>query len=142
VFECFGGLLCFLFFAPPAPSFLITTTKPKKPQRLLLERADAADAVAGTRLHDQLLPLPTTTFVENATWAPVAPLAPAVAAALEERGQSLEFEPAALGVSQAIAVEYGGGDEDGGSNSGSGSSGRGVLVAVSDARKDGAPFAA
>jgi gamma-glutamyltranspeptidase len=95
-----------------------------------------SDAVAATRLHDQLLPLPTKTFFENGTWAPGRGLPPGVVERLEQRGQLLEPQHLGLGVSQAVAVRY-----DGGAQS-AGQSGRGVLVAMSDARKDGAPYGA
>lgn len=119
--------------------------------RLLLEGADPSDAVASARLHDQLLPLPTKTFFENGTWAPVSHQLPKrVVSALESRGQSLDAQRYGLGVSQAILVDYGPrpaeGREDGGrragGSSGVGGGGKGTLIAVSDVRKDGAPFGA
>lgn len=151
---------------------LLTTCNPLcHPPRLLLEGADVSDAVAATRLHDQLLPLPTKTFFEgDGTWFPSRPLPPHVVEELEGWGQDLEGQRFGLGVSQAIVVKYddegsdagdaggdaGGEGDDGGGEGGDGGDqgaagrrrlgggggARGVLVAMSDARKDGAPFAA
>ena len=121
--------------------------------RLLLSGADASRAVGGARVHDQLLPLPTRTGYESGIWAPVHSLPNATVDALRRRGQVMSAQHFGVGVAQAIAVEYSSGDDGdssdngndgGGRSSGSGSGNdadSGVLVAVSDLRKDGAPFA-
>ncbi|KAI8464305.1 MAG: gamma-glutamyltranspeptidase [Monoraphidium minutum] len=117
--------------------------------RLLLEGADVADAVAPARLHDQLLPLPTKTFFEGpGTWFPLPELPRHILEELQRRGQDLQGMAFGLGVSQAVAVRYG--DEEGGGASEGDLDDlerrrrrrRGTLIAMSDARKDGAPFAA
>jgi hypothetical protein len=129
----------------PPPNRTNRHPPPSKRTRLLLEGADISDAVAATRLHDQLLPLPTKTFVENGTWAPTPELPPEVVASLEARGQDLEGLKFGLGVAQAIFVRYpkgGAGGKLGFVSKGAAGGERGVLVGMSDARKDGAPFAA
>jgi len=125
----------------PTPSTLNThhfkQTRRRTPnRRLLLEGTDVSDSVAAPRLHDQLLPLPTITYFENGTWAPTRALSKGVLDVLESRGQEMEGQNTVLGVSQAIKVAYG--SQTGG---GAGQTGRGVLIGMSDARKDGAPFA-
>lgn len=120
--------------------------------RLLLEGADAGEAVWGPRVHDQLLPLPTAAAYENGTWAPVRPLPGGVVGDVERRGQAMRAQHFGIGVAQAISVEYdddedhsggvGGGNGEESAGAGAGKrGGLGVLVAVSDLRKDGAPFA-
>jgi gamma-glutamyltranspeptidase len=101
---------------------------------------DVEDAVSGPRLHDQLLPRHDV-YYENVTWGhTVHVVAPKAVTALQARRQTTTPAPIGVGVAQAVVVEYSGGGGGGGGGSGRSSS-RGVLMARSDERKDGAPAA-
>jgi gamma-glutamyltranspeptidase len=109
--------------------------------RLLLEGVDVAQAVSSPRLHDQLVPV-NASFVEEYTWGHTSHEMPQyVVQQLEARDQNVKPTTFSLGVSQAIFVDYGaaGGAAHAGGGAGGSASGRGVLVAASDSRKDGAP---
>lgn len=121
-----------------------------------------AASVSAPRLHDQLLPA-TDCFVENYTWGHTTHhMSAAAVSSLKSRGQSASPASRGIGVSQAVLVDYSGrqgivagggsthlgtvaGKATGlGAGSGSGSrsssgSSKGVLIAKSDSRKDGAP---
>ncbi|KAF8065580.1 GGT2 [Scenedesmus sp. PABB004] len=115
--------------------------------RLLLEGADVGAAVSGARVHDQLLPR-ADAFFENVSWGRTDHQLPAGAvSALRARGQVTTPAAFALGVAQAIFVSYDAGAAAaeglqlrGGDHAAGGGAARGVLLAASDARKDGAPL--
>lgn len=119
------------------------------PRRLLLEGVDVRQAVGAPRLHDQLVPY-NTSFVEEYTWGHTQhEMSQFVLAQLQARDQTTQGVAYGIGVSQAIHVDYEASSASsesgssrgtsGGGRMGLGSSSRGLVVAASDSRKDGAP---
>jgi gamma-glutamyltranspeptidase len=112
--------------------------------RLLLEGADVGPAVASPRLHEQLLPH-ADAYYESYRWGETEHRVGAAALqALQARGQHTTPSRFGAGVSQAVVVDYSSTASaaaevttaEGGASS---SAEQGLLVAQSDARKDGAP---
>lgn len=119
----------------------LAAPSPLSTNRLLLEGADVSHAVGAPRLHDQLVPN-NSSFYENYTFGYTHHQMPAgVVKQLQARDQLTTGVDRGIGVSQAIYVDYDTAHSSKALGSGSRSSGsKGVLVAASDSRKDGAPL--